>query len=54
MRFGSATRAGTTLSIISLARGWLEEPTHRTTRFRKREEMTALETMRNLAWGTQI
>ena len=54
VRFGSRTRAGSTLSIISLARWWLGEPAHRTTRFRKREEIAALETLRNLAWGREI
>lgn len=54
VNFGSRAKAASTLSIISLARWWLEEPAHRTIRFRKREEISALETMRNLAWGRQI
>jgi predicted small integral membrane protein len=54
VNFGSRAKAASTLSIISLARWWLEEPEHRTIRFRKREEMAALETMRNLAWGWQL
>jgi predicted small integral membrane protein len=52
--FGSRAKAASTLSIISLAFWWLEEPAHRTTRFRKQEEITALESLRNLAWGMQI
>lgn len=54
VNFGSRAKAASTLSTISLARWWLEEPAHRVTRFRKREEVTALETLRNLAWGRQI
>lgn len=49
VNFGSRAKAASTLSIISLARWWLDEPEHRTTRFRKREKVTALETLRNLA-----
>lgn len=49
--FGSRAKAASALSIISLARWWLGEPAHRVTRFRKREEAIALETLRNLAWG---
>lgn len=49
--YGSRAKAGSTLSIISLAKWWLEEPAHRTNRLRKREEVAALETLRNLAWG---
>jgi hypothetical protein len=52
--FGSRAKAASTLSIISLARWWLGEPAHRVTRFRKREEIAALETLRNLAWGREI
>ena len=54
VNFGSRAKAASTLSIISLARWWLGEPAHRTPRFRKREEVAALETLRNLAWGRQI
>src|SRR4030065_2949444 len=54
VNFGSRARADSTLSTISLARWWLEEPAHRATRFRKREETIALERLRNLAWGRQI
>jgi hypothetical protein len=54
VNFGSRARADSTLSTISLARWWLEEPAHRATRFRKREETIALEMLRNLAWGRQI
>jgi predicted small integral membrane protein len=54
VNFGSRARAASTLSIISLARGWLDEPAHRATRFRKREKITALETMRKMAWGWGI
>lgn len=54
VNFGSSTRMGSTLSIISLARWWLEDAAHRATRFRKQEEMNALEALRNLAWGRQI
>lgn len=52
--FGSSARTDSTLSIISLARWWLEEAAHRATRFRKQEEITALEALRNLAWGRKI
>lgn len=41
VNFGSRARADSTLSTISLARWWLEEPAHRATRFRKREETRA-------------
>lgn len=54
VNFGSRTRTGSTLSIISLARWWLVEAAHRATRFRKHEKMNALEALRNLAWGRQI
>ena len=54
VNFGSSARMGSTLLIISLARWWLEEAAHRATRFRKQEEMNAMEAFRNMAWGRQI
>jgi hypothetical protein len=54
VRFGSSCRAGSAVSVISLARWWLDESAHRHTRFRKQEELKALETLRNLAWGMEI
>jgi len=52
--FGSRTRAAATLSIISLARWWLEEPAHRMIHFRKKEGITAFEALENMAWRVKI
>jgi predicted small integral membrane protein len=54
VNFGSRAKAASTLSIISLARWWLHEPEHRTTRFRKREEIAALQALKNMAWEMRI
>jgi predicted small integral membrane protein len=54
VNFGSRAREASTLSVISLARWWLGEPSHRTARFRKEEEITAMESLRNMAWRMQI
>ncbi len=54
VNFGSRARAAATLSIISLARWWLEEPAHRTIHFRKREEITALEALGKMTWEIYI
>lgn len=54
VNYGSRAKAASALSIISLARWWLGEPAHRTARFRKQEEISALTTLRNLAWGWEI